>query len=142
MQIKQHDMSTSLHSSHFSLVFIKCLLLFVTVYGKTGHNAACVNIEKRSINFLKMYCFNPTEGNGQVYYSGNDLSYDDKTWRAQYLDANNSVSATKKIAKGAALCLVFLQTVTFIVCMIKPSKIYMERWNKSIQIFFFNSLQQ
>ncbi len=25
------------------------------------------------------------------YYSGNDLSYDDKTWRAQYLDADNSV---------------------------------------------------
>ncbi len=36
----------------------------VTVYGKTGHNAACVNIEKRSINFLKMYCFKPTVGNG------------------------------------------------------------------------------
>ncbi len=35
----------------------------VTVYRKTGHNAACVNIEKRSINFLKMYCFKPTEGN-------------------------------------------------------------------------------
>ncbi len=37
---------------------------YVTVYGKTGHNAACVNIEKRSIDFLKMYCFKPTEGNG------------------------------------------------------------------------------
>ncbi len=35
-------------------------------------------------------------------------SYDDKTWRAQYLDADNSVSAKKKISKGAALCLVFL----------------------------------
>ncbi len=30
---------------------------------KTGYNAACVNIEKRSIDFLKMYCFKPTEGN-------------------------------------------------------------------------------
>ncbi len=36
----------------------------VTVYRKTGHNAARVNIEKRSIDFLKMYCFKPTEGNG------------------------------------------------------------------------------
>ncbi len=66
------------------------------------------NIEKRSIDFLKMYCFKPTEGNGKVYYSGNDLSYDDKTWRAQYLDADNSVSAKKFFSKGAALCLVFL----------------------------------
>ncbi len=40
------------------------LYIYVTVYGKTGHNAACVNIEKRSIDFLKMYCFKPTEGNG------------------------------------------------------------------------------
>ena len=55
----------------------------MTVYGKTGHNAACD-------------------------YSGNDLSYDDKTWRAQYLDADNSVSAKKNFSKGAALCLVFL----------------------------------
>ena len=39
-------------------------LINVTVYRKTGHNAACVNIEKRSIDFLKMYCFKPTEGNG------------------------------------------------------------------------------
>ncbi len=38
--------------------------LYVTVYGKIGHNAACVNIEKRSIDFLKMYRFKPTEGNG------------------------------------------------------------------------------
>ncbi len=38
--------------------------LYVTVYRKTGHNAACVNIEKRSIDFLKMYCFKPTGGNG------------------------------------------------------------------------------
>ncbi len=38
--------------------------IYVTVYRKTGHNAACVNIEKRSIDFLKMYCFKPTEGNG------------------------------------------------------------------------------
>ncbi len=38
--------------------------LYVTVYRKTGHNAACVIIEKRSIEFLKMYCFKPTEGNG------------------------------------------------------------------------------
>ncbi len=37
---------------------------YVTVYSKTGHNAACVNIEKRLIDFLKMYCFKPTEGNG------------------------------------------------------------------------------
>ncbi len=37
---------------------------YVTVYRKTGHNAACVNIEKRSIDFLKMYCFKPTKGNG------------------------------------------------------------------------------
>ncbi len=28
--------------------------IYVTVYRKTGHNAACVNIEKRSIDFLKM----------------------------------------------------------------------------------------
>ncbi len=40
------------------------LYIYVTVYGKTGHNAACVNIEKKSIDFLKMYCFKPTEGNG------------------------------------------------------------------------------
>ncbi len=39
-------------------------ILYVTVYGKTGHNVACVNIEKKSIDFLKMYCFNLTEGNG------------------------------------------------------------------------------
>ncbi len=38
--------------------------VYVTVYRKTGHNAAYVNIEKRSIDFLKMYCFKPTEGNG------------------------------------------------------------------------------
>ncbi len=38
--------------------------IYVTVYRKTGHNAACVNIEKRSIDFFKMYCFKPTEGNG------------------------------------------------------------------------------
>ncbi len=37
---------------------------YVTVYRKTGHNAACVNIEKRPIDFLKMYCFKPKEGNG------------------------------------------------------------------------------
>ncbi len=37
---------------------------YVTVYRKTGHNAACVNIEKRLIDFLKMYCFKPTKGNG------------------------------------------------------------------------------
>ncbi len=37
---------------------------YVTVYGKTRHNAACVNIEKRSIDFLKMYCFKATVGNG------------------------------------------------------------------------------
>ncbi len=41
-----------------------CLFIYVTVYRKTGHNAACVNIEKRSIDFLKMYCFKLTEGNG------------------------------------------------------------------------------
>ncbi len=40
------------------------ICIYVTVYGKTGRNAACVNIEKRSIDFLKMYCFKPTEGNG------------------------------------------------------------------------------
>ncbi len=38
--------------------------IYVTIYRKTRHNAACVNIEKRSIDFLKMYCFKPTEGNG------------------------------------------------------------------------------
>ncbi len=42
-------------------------------------------------------------GNGSVYYSGNDLSYDDKTWRAQYLDADNSVSA-KKIFRRVPRC--------------------------------------
>ncbi len=31
---------------------------------------------------------------------GNDLSYDDETWRAQYLDANNSVSAKKNFFEG------------------------------------------
>ena len=36
------------------------------------------------------------------------LSYDDKTWRAQYLDADNSVSVKKIFLKGAALCPVFL----------------------------------
>ncbi len=45
-------------------VLFVCIVIYVTVYGKTGHNAACVNIEKRSIDFLKMYCFKPTEGNG------------------------------------------------------------------------------
>ncbi len=80
--------------------------VYVTVYGKTGHNAACVNIEKRSIDFLKMYCFKPTEGNGLVYYNGNDLSYDDKTWRAQYLGADNSVSA-KKNFEGCRVVLGF-----------------------------------
>ncbi len=35
--------------------------------------------------------------------SGNDLSYDDKTWRAQYLDADNSVSAKKKFSKDAVV---------------------------------------
>ncbi len=29
-----------------------------------------------------------------------DLSYDDKTWRAQYLDGDNSVSATKIFFEG------------------------------------------
>ncbi len=82
----------------------------MTVYRKTRHNAACVNIEKTSIDFLKMYCFKPTEGNGLVYYSGNDLSYDNKTWRAQYLDADNSVSAKKKFSKGAAFS---CMTVTY-----------------------------
>ncbi len=54
----------------FSYVLIMVLIIpptvnvNVTVYRKTGHNAACVNIEKRSIDFLKMYCFKPTEGNG------------------------------------------------------------------------------
>ncbi len=43
---------------------VPALHIYVTVYGKTGHNAVCVNIEKRSIDFLKMYCFKPTEGNG------------------------------------------------------------------------------
>ncbi len=38
--------------------------IYVTVYRKSGHNAACVNIEKRSIDFLKMHCFKPMEGNG------------------------------------------------------------------------------
>ncbi len=33
-----------------------CLFIYVTVYRKTGHNAACVNIEKILIDFLKMYC--------------------------------------------------------------------------------------
>ncbi len=40
------------------------IYIYVTVYRKTGHNAACVNIEKRSIDFLKMNRFKPTEGNG------------------------------------------------------------------------------
>ncbi len=43
---------------------MECSGAYVTVYRKTGHNAACVNIEKRSIDFFKMYCFKPTEGNG------------------------------------------------------------------------------
>ncbi len=34
---------------------------------------------------------------------GNDLSYDDKTWRAQYLDADNSVSA-KSFFEGWPRC--------------------------------------
>ncbi len=38
-----------------------------------------------------------------VYYSGNDLSYDDKTWRAQYLDADNSVSAKKNVFEGCRI---------------------------------------
>ncbi len=29
--------------------------IYVTVYGKIGHNAACVDIAKRSIQFLKLY---------------------------------------------------------------------------------------
>ncbi len=49
----------------FPLLYIYIYIyIYVTVYGKTGHNAACVNIEKRSIDFLKMHCFKPTEGNG------------------------------------------------------------------------------
>ncbi len=85
----------SCEKSHFKVVS-----KYVTVYGKTGHSAACVNIEKRSIDFLKNVLF---QAGGQVYYSGNDLSYHDKTWRAQYLDADNSVSAKKFFSKGAAL---------------------------------------
>ncbi len=55
----------SLTHSHSKLLYNgKLVHRFVTVYGKTGHNAACVNIEKRSIDFLKMYCFKRTEGNG------------------------------------------------------------------------------
>ncbi len=46
------------------VLYVRNLSENVTVYRKTGHNAACVNIEKRSIDFLKMYCFKPTEGNG------------------------------------------------------------------------------
>ncbi len=46
------------------ILYSNHLRAYVTVYRKTGHNAACVNIEKRSIDFLKMYCFKPTEGNG------------------------------------------------------------------------------
>ncbi len=56
------------HFYHLTLqIFQYChsnLFLYVTVYGKTGHNAACVIIEKRSIEFLKMYCFKRTEVNG------------------------------------------------------------------------------
>ncbi len=118
--------------SHYILQSIN-----VTVYGKTGHNAACV----RSIDFLKMYCFKPAEGNSQVYYSGNDLSYDDRTWRAQYLDADNSVSAKKNFSKVAALCLVFLQTVTNILILIinskhKPKKLQLVKISYSFSLNF------
>ncbi len=50
---------------YISIMTILSILCNVTVYRKTGHNnAACVNIEKRSIDFFKMYCFKPREGNG------------------------------------------------------------------------------
>ncbi len=58
--------------------------------------------------FLKNVLFQAYGRERLVYYSGNDLSYDDKTWRAQYLDADNSVSAKTIFSKGAALCPVFL----------------------------------
>ena len=34
------------------------------------------------------------------YYIGNDENYDDKTWRAQYLEVNNSVCAKQKTLVG------------------------------------------
>ncbi len=49
--------------SKYKMTYV-CPNINVTVYGKTGHNVACVNIEKRSIDFLKMYCFKRPEGNG------------------------------------------------------------------------------
>ncbi len=46
----------------------------MTVYGKTGHNAACVNVEKRSIDFLKMYCFKRMEGTVRSIIAGTTIS--------------------------------------------------------------------
>ncbi len=61
-----HRTNTKMPGSKYKndICMSKHVYTCVTVYGKTGHNAACVNIEKRSIDFLKMYCFKPTEGNG------------------------------------------------------------------------------
>ncbi len=51
-------------------------------------NRAQRGVRREKIDrFLKNVLFQAYEVNGLVYYSGNDLSYDDKTWRAQYLDA-------------------------------------------------------
>ncbi len=33
----------------FTIVYLLTILKFVTVYGKIGHNAACVDVAKRSI---------------------------------------------------------------------------------------------
>ncbi len=57
------ERTQNMRGSKYKMTYVRPHI-YVTVYGKTGHNAACVNIEKRSIDFLKMYCFKPTEGNG------------------------------------------------------------------------------
>ncbi len=79
----------------------------MTVYGKFGHNAACVNVGK-SIEFFFLILNKPTRVNGQVYYIGNGRSYDNKTWRTQYLDTNNSYKCTKK---KIFLMVTFKQTI-------------------------------
>ena len=58
--------------------------------GKIGHNTARVKGMVRSI------------------ISGTAKVTTIKTWRAQYLDADNSVNAKKNFSKGASLCPVFL----------------------------------
>ena len=110
---------------------------------KTRHNAAYVNIKKRLIDFLKMYSFKPIVDNHQVSYRGINLSFDNTTWTAQYLNADDSVSAKNIFLKGAALHLVFLQTVTYFIVdistTISPSTYVQQISNQFIESKFTES---